>query len=420
MNKQPFIMQAKFYFTIIALIVISILGCKKKNDPEPNPTQSEKVKAVIDSVRLVTEVKLGHIIPSINIYMQTPDDIVFACASANGVPTLTPQTIFRFASNTKTFTSTAILNMYEDGWLDIYHKITDLMPGYTEPYVPATPQWEIPYKNDITIEQLLQHAAGVYDVDNDPVPGFGGKSYVEFMYEADSSHQFTVTEMVEQLVINDLSYFKPDSGYYYSNTGYAILSEIVARVYSQHAGVQKSCTDYLEDYIYGAGTPVPLNLHFPWQASDVSLSNPHVNGIVYYTNVVKVIYGSSNMSAHMGEGNGWANFEELNQFIRTLMTGNNVLSAQTVTLMQTDYSQFNGSYALGCTHTPNLGYGHNGCIRGYLTIMVYDPEVDVSVIALLPMVDQSTDCNFIFCFKALYEAAWAARVVLGYPGNTKD
>lgn len=410
-------MKIRFYFTIIALITISLSGCKKNNDPATNLTKSDQVKAAIEIVRLATEVKLGHMVPSISIYMQTPDDIVFASVNAMGVPLLTPKTMFRFASNTKTFTSTAILNMYEAGWLDIYKKITDTIPGYSETYVPATPDWQIPYKNEITIELLLQHAAGVYDVDNDPVPGFGGESYTEFMYNSDSAHQFTVPEMVEQLVIHDLSYFKPDSGYHYSNTGFAILSEIVARIYSLHSGEQKSFTDYLEDYIYGTNTRVPLNLHFPWLASNIYLGDPHASGTIYYKNIGKVIYGSSNMSAHVGEGNGWSDFENLNQFVRTLMTGNNVLSAQTITLMQTDRSQFGGPYALGCTYTPNLGFGHNGDIRGYLTIMVYDPDVDVSLIALLPMEDQSSEENFMISFTAMYDAAWAARAALEYPGK---
>lgn len=408
--------------TILITVILTLQGvfvtsCKKENDSQLNPEKSALVKAAIDPVRMATEQTLGHVVPSISIYMQTPEDIVFASATADGVMPLTPQTFFRFASNTKTFTSTAILNMYEDGWLDIYQKITDMIPGFTDPYVPATTEWAIPNKEEITIELLLQHAAGVYDVDNDPVPGFDGKSYTEFIFSTDSAHQFTVTEMVEQLVINDLSYFKPDSGYHYSNTGFAILSEIVARVYSLHAGVQKGCTDYLEDYVHGATTPVPLDLHFPEQASDINLNDPHVSGIIYYHDIGEVIYGSSNMSAHMGEGNGWANFEDLNQFVRTLMTGNNVLNPQTIDLMQTDYSPFGQKYTLGCMHTTNIGFGHNGCIRGYLTIMAYDPDVDVSMIVLIPMVDQTTYDNFETSFMAMYEAAWAARAALGYPGN---
>jgi len=326
------------------------VGDKKKSDPEPEPTKSELVKAAIEPIRMATELELGHEVPSINIYLQTPDEIAFASATANGVAPLTPATFFRFASNTKTFTSTAILNMYEDGWLDIYNKITDLIPGYSESYVPETPGWEIPYKDEITIELLLQHAAGVYDVDNDPVPGFDGKSYIQFMYDADSAHQFTVAEMVDQLVINNLSYFKPDSGYHYSNTGYTILSEIIARVYSAQTGEDKTYADYLEAYVVGGSSVLPLNVHFPDQAEDVALPVPHATGLIYYEEGMEpILFDETNMSAHVAEGNGYANFVDLNKFVRTLMKGQNVLSPETVTL---DADRYLRSQCRICTGLP--------------------------------------------------------------------
>jgi len=64
--------------------------------------------------------------------------------------------------------------MMEDGWLSIYDFIVDTIPNMEMPYVPSNEEWDIPYKNQITIEQLLQHSAGVYDVDNNPVPNSGG------------------------------------------------------------------------------------------------------------------------------------------------------------------------------------------------------------------------------------------------------
>ena len=163
---------------------------------------------------------------------------------------------------------------------------------------------------------------------------------------------------------------------------------------------------------------MPLNIHFPDQAEDVALPVPHSTGLIYYEEGMEpLLFDETNMSAHVAEGNGYANFADLNKFVRTLMKGQNVLSPETVTLMQTDTSAANAGYALGCLHATNLGYGHNGCIRGYLSLMVYDPDYDVSLIALMPMVDQTTDDNFMLSFRALYTAAWNAREFLGYPGQ---
>jgi len=401
---------------VFTLLIILIISCSK--DDVTGPTKTEEVIEAIEEIRVSMETELGHIVPSINVYIQTPDEIIFASAAAPEETPLTTNTYFRFASNTKTFTSTAILNMYEDGWLDIYDNIIDTIPGYEIPYVPDNAAWEIPFKDEITIEQLLQHSAGVYDVDNDVVPNCDDQSYVEYTFNLDPTHQFTSEELVEQVTINELSYFAPGTDYHYSNTGYTILSEIVARVYSSQIRTDKTYADYLEDYIVGNNAPVPLDIHFPELADDVFLPDPHALGSIYVEDqVYPIVFDESNMSAHVAEGNGYANFEDLNQFVRTLMTGTNALSTETITLMQTDYSANNAGYALGCITMTNMGFGHNGCIRGYLSIMCYDPDYDVSMIAMVPMVDMSSEDNFFTSFLGMYDAAWKAREVLGFPGK---
>ncbi len=400
---------------ITILLIISllfILSCSGKSTKSTDEQISEALELIRDSL----EVELEHIVQSISVYIQTSDDVYFATTTLHERDEITPDTYFRFASNSKNFTSTAVLNMYEDGWLDIYDTITDTIPGTDIPYVPTAASWDIPYKNEITIEQLLQHSAGVYDVDNDPVPGCGGVSYVEYTFSLDPSHQFTAEELVNQVTINDLYYFPPGTDHHYSNTGYTILSEIIARVYSAQAKNDKTYADYLYDYVTGPNSAVPVDVHFPWEATDVSLPDPHLCGYLYFGSEV-FVYDESNMSAHVAEGNGYSNYEEMNTYIRTLMKGQNVLEPETVTLMQTDTSPGNPGYGLGCTHTTNLGYGHNGCIRGYFSIMVYDPDHDVSIIASLPTVDMSSEQNFYTSFMTMYDAAWKAREILGYPGK---
>ncbi len=147
--------------------------------------------------------------PSLNVYIQTPTEKYFVSSVPDGKTPLTENSNFRFASNTKTFTSTAVLKMYQDGWLHYKAKITDLIPGTQVPYVPTTPDWYFPYKDEITIERLLQHMAGVYDVDNCSGPGYGGQSYTAYTQEADPTHQFTAEELVSQLAIHQLSFFAP-------------------------------------------------------------------------------------------------------------------------------------------------------------------------------------------------------------------
>jgi D-alanyl-D-alanine carboxypeptidase len=124
------------------------------------------------------------------------------------------------------------------------------------------------------------------------------------------------------------------------------------------------------------------------------------------------------MTAQIGEGNGYGTMEELNKHIRTLMKGENVLKPATIQLMQKDVSAANTTYGLGCSHTENLGYGHNGARLGFLNSMNYDPDHDVSVIVMIPLYDfRNGNASFSICFNSLLEAAYAAREVLGYPGK---
>ncbi|WP_461070797.1 serine hydrolase domain-containing protein [Spirosoma horti] len=392
--------------------------------PLDSGSQSRVQKAV-DSVRVALQDSLGNSVPSLNLYIQTPTEKIFVSSVPAGYVPITEDANFRFASNTKTFTSTAILKMYQDGWLNVKAKITDTVPGTSTPYVPNTPDWDFPYKNEITIEQLLQHSAGVYDVDNDPVPGFNGLSYTAFVQNADPNHQFTTEEMVLQLTKHQLSYFAPTTDYHYSNTGYSILGYIIARVYSSKSGSVKTYQDYLQDHVVGPGTKVPLAIRFPVLATDTKMPVPFLGGNERTPGGQTIIFGDYNMSAQVAEGNGYSTPGSLNAFVRSLMKGENVLTPETVKLMQTDINPKSGNqYALGCFFTKNLGYGHNGERCGTLSLAMYDPATDVSVVAFINLVDNSHVTNgpsssFYKCFNAIYGAAYGGRAALGYPGRPK-
>ena len=384
----------------------------------PSFNQS-KVQRAVDSVRLALEKDLQNSVPSLNVLIQTPTEKIWASSVPEGGFPVTEHTNFRFASNTKTFTATSILKMHQDGWLNYKARISDLIPGTKIPYVPN--DWDFPYKNEITIEQLLQHTAGVYDVDNEPVPGFGGQSYTAYMQAADPRHQFTADELIYQLKLHKLSFFPPGTSYHYSNTGYTILGYIIAQVYSHKYGRTRTYEDYLSDYIVGPASPVFLNLRFPVWASDVVLPAPRMEGMERLPGKT-ILYGDYNMSAQVAEGNGYGSPASLNTFVRTLMKGQNVLSPATVKIMQTGHgNSFHPAYRLGTILFPNLGYGHNGERTGYLSLMAYDPLTDVSVVAYISLVDKTQGVNgddsFRKCFQSIYDAAWGARAALGYPGR---
>ena len=399
-------------FGLVALMLLA-LGCS--GDSSSN--REAEIWMAINNLRLELENKLGQPVPSVNVFVQTPVETFFASAANTQEEAITVDTYFRIASITKNLTATAILLMQQNGWLDIAHTITTLMPGGEAPYVPDNPDYDIPFKNEITIEQLLQHTAGVYDVDNSPVPGCDGYSYVGWMLERQPDQQFTAAEMVSQNAIHQLSYFAPGTGYHYSDTGYTILGEIISRIYTFQAKTAKTYSDFLLEHVVGPVTPIPLAITFPYLSTDQTMPSPSVCGTVIDTEG-NVIYCRDNLSPHVAQGNGLATMRQLSNFVRTLMQGQNVLNPDSVYLMQNETSSFEPKYGLGCKKFQYLGYGHGGDTRGYSSVMAYNPETDVSIVALLPLWDIRSLDNFLACQKTYFNAAFETLKILGYPAET--
>jgi len=405
----------KIYYSCIIILLIL---CSTEYPVIAQQTKVQKIQHVLDSIRIEYENAAKNKIPSLNVLIHTPEDYIFVSSTAPGETLVTENTYFRFASNTKNFTATSILNMQEDGWLDIKSKITDLIPGSTLPYIPDSPEFNINYKDQITIEQLLNHSAGVYDIDNDSVPGLNGLSYVEYMTMKDSGFQFELSELVNQDALNQLSYFAPGQGFHYSNTGYTMLGEIIERVYTFRSGNRKYYADYLHDYITGSGTPAgPMEISFPYISSQTSIPEPFVKGNIFMPGGTLVLE-KQNMSSQVAGGNGIGTMAMLDKYIRTIMKGENVLTSASVELMKNTVSEHNKTYGLGCFYVENLGYGHNGNIKGYLSQMFYDPLTDVSIIMMANAVDFSHDMpGLINGLHTLNTTGYAAREILGLPAN---
>lgn len=417
LNKYPY---AKLLLLLFAILALP--GCGGGNSAEaPSFASSPELDRTVANLKTNLENSLGRTVPSLSVLIETPRSTFFSTSSAPGERLVTPRTYFRFASNTKNFTATAILKMHQDGWLNYTDRIVDIIPGSNVAYIPDTATWNLPYKDRITIRQLLQHNAGVYDVDNSPVPGCGEMGYVDCVTEQQPNHPFTASELVGQASAHNLSYFPPGTAnHHYSNTGYTILSEIIARVYSHRSNSAKTYADYLRDHIHGPGAPVPLGLGFPFLAADQQLPAPYVCGAIIGPDGEREEHCAENMSGHVAEGNGYGTMHDLNTHIRTLLKGQNVLTVQSIDLMINDVSPGTTgyTYSLGMLHAPNLGYGHTGAIKGTMSFMAYEPQTDVSVIVLLPMWDESRGMDsFYQSYNTLFCTGWAARELLGYSGK---
>jgi D-alanyl-D-alanine carboxypeptidase len=285
---------------------------------------------------------------------------------------------FRCASTTKTFTAAAVMLLHQEGRLDIEDYITQTIPGTSVPYVPDIPEYDIPYKDLITIKMLLMHRAGIFDLANSDIPEdketpYGGENYIDYVKDNDFFHLFTFDELLGVVAKYQLSEFEPGERYGYSNTGYSLLGRIIEQV----SGV--SYNDFIMDELI-----VPNGLIDTFPVSDshqTTLPSPFVPGYVYTGDAV-IDVTEDNLTANVAEGNIITTPYDLALWCKKLMTGEAGLTTETVNMMmEAAEPQAEGSlrlYGLGLEYHPFSGWGHNGAHQGYLTDMYYDPEKEAS------------------------------------------
>ena len=149
-------------------------------------------------------------------------------------------TPFHLASISKTFTGMAICKLWEEGKLDINSEVSAYLQGFNYP--------------GVTVKTLLNHRSGL-------------PNYVHVMEEKGWDKKVMVTNQdVLQFLItrkNDLLVGKPDRGFAYCNTNYALLAMIIEKVSG------KTYKDYLKDTFFG-----------PLQMDNTFIFSPEMENIV--------------------------------------------------------------------------------------------------------------------------------------------
>lgn len=125
-------------------------------------------------------------------------------------------TKFRLASISKIFTETAILQLHEAGKLNL----NDPLSKYVDDYSKG---------GEITIQQLMEHTAGIPHLNNFP------------NYDTLTKFHYTIPEIIHLFKSKPLA-FSPGTKYQYSNSGYVLLAYIIERVsgLSYHQYLEKN------------------------------------------------------------------------------------------------------------------------------------------------------------------------------------
>lgn len=363
----------------IMLLVLCVLMISCSDSPVNNPTvnTNEKIQNMIDS--LADYYKTQHSINDGGFFLKvlTSNENMFV--SSNVSLNFASDNHYRIASVTKTFTAAAIMLLHQQGKINIYDNITMNIPGTSEPYVPVSADWELPFKNQITIELLLQHRAGVFDLKNQSIPAnvqqpYAGQFYIEYIkaLPGNSQHTFTFDELAGVVSANNLYNFAPDPNqFHYTNTGYSILGEIIQRA----SGM--SYSEFLKQNFF---IPLGLNNTYSiWNGSDNQIPSPGISSFLYEDGNMTVT-DRDNMSANVAEGNLVSSPDDASRWISLLLNGNAGVNMANVELMKQVVSTGPGgeAYGLGLAYIPELGFGHNGAHLSYLTTTAYNPDTGIT------------------------------------------
>jgi len=124
-----------------------------------------------------------------------------------------PHSLFKIASISKLYEATAVAKLVADQRLSLNSKLAELIPEV---------EGRIEYADEITLKMMVQHRSGIPDY-----------IYHPDFPNSDPDESYLTTAA---LIFDQPAEFEPDKGYYYSNTNYLLIGEIMDRTlgYSHH------------------------------------------------------------------------------------------------------------------------------------------------------------------------------------------
>lgn len=253
----------------------------------------------------------------------------------------TTNTRFRIGSITKTFTATLVMKAVEENKLNLSDRLSLFYP-------------EIKNAEKITIEQLLNHRSGIYNITDLP-------DYLSWNQNA-----MTKSEIIAKIK-NSGTDFEPGTKFSYSNSGYILLGYILEKVY------KKSYAEILEQKI-----TKPLGLKNTYYGGKIDLQKMEAFSYTLETPMKKS--EETDLSIPAAAGAMISTSADLLKFIEDLFN-HKIISEKSLSQMIT----MTDNYGFGIFRVPfynTSGFGHNGGIDGFTSALYYFPELKTGYVML--------------------------------------
>ncbi|MBI9115580.1 serine hydrolase domain-containing protein [Sanguibacter suaedae] len=253
----------------------------------------------------------------------------------------------RVGSNTKTFTAVTVLQLVDEGLVELDAPI--------ETYLPGLVRGDGIDGRAITVRQLLQHTSGLPEYT------------AEFALELEKiQHAYVPTRDLIDIALAQPAHFAPGERWEYSNTNYILLGMLIEKVTQRP--VAEEVTERIVD-------PLGLEHTYYPTAGEQELRGDHPTAYHVGSDGEQIDVTELDPSWAGAAGQVVASPSDLNEFARAVLDGR-LLSEEMMTEMQTTVPSDDGSwpgaeYGLGLQSYPlscgGVIWGHGGDIHGFQT-----------------------------------------------------
>jgi len=194
----------------IILLFLLLATCKVSNQNKSN-YKKELTSETVLLEKKIQEIKTAFNIPGFAVGIIKEGKIIYAkglgVQDLNTQTPLNTQSLFHMASVSKPFVATAIMQLREQGKIELDKKLIDYLPYFT--------MKDEKYKK-ITITHILTHSSGIPDVKD---------------YEWDNpQYDDAAAERYARSFKSKVLDFTPGEKYSYSNAAFDILADVIAKV----------------------------------------------------------------------------------------------------------------------------------------------------------------------------------------------
>ena len=344
-------MQKKIFLSLFipGVLLFLVCSCKKESATDPNQTLIAQMKAVTDSI--VKNTHVPGVVALVVDHKRGIDWLYTAGISdiINKLP-VDGSYIFRVGSNTKTMVGTVLLQLVDEGKLTLNDKLSKYYPAY-------------PRSDTITIAMLCNMTSGIFNFFEDE--GF------QNALAANPARVWAPQECIDAGISHDL-YFRPGTGWHYSNTSTFILGLLIEQL------TGNSLQTEINNRII---TPLGL-VNTGLLTSGIALPGNHGRG--YYCGTYSEGLDMTEVidaSVFWAGGSAYSTPRELQKYVEKLVGGgflSDTLQHRRLNEMFVANSMF-GYYGLCLSHRGSF-YGNYGDQPGFISSMYHSNEKNCTVI----------------------------------------